>query len=76
MNILQLCCFEESGKIFDYLTRFLNNDSAIKFELAKHRDNVMGVQAIHLASAGGNRYFIDKLIEQYGADPKEKTEYN
>ena len=76
MNILQLCCFEEAVKIFDFITRQLNNDSAIKIELAKHRDSYSGAQAIHLAAAGGNRYFIDKLIEKYGADPKEKTSHD
>ncbi len=33
----------------------------------------MGSQAIHLASASGNRYIVELLLEKYGADPREKT---
>lgn len=73
MNILQLICFEESVKILDYLTRTLLNDGNLRFELAEHRDDLTGVQAIHLAAASGNRTVIELLIEQYGSDPREKT---
>lgn len=58
MNILQLVVFEEAIRIFDYLTRFMINDSILRINLGKHRDSHMGSQAIHLAAASGNRNFI------------------
>ena len=73
MNILQLICFEESVKILDFLTRTLLSDSKLRFELAAHRDELTGVQAIHLAAAAGNRMIIELLIDKYGSDPREKT---
>jgi hypothetical protein len=69
MNILQLICFEEAIKIFEYLTRFLTSDSQTRFDLAKERDSHNGAQAIHLAAAAGNRQIIDELIAKYGAEP-------
>jgi hypothetical protein len=33
----------------------------------------MGSQAIHLAAASGNRYFIELLLAKFGADISKKT---
>jgi hypothetical protein len=70
-----LICFEEAIKIIELISRTLHHDTMLRFELGKHRDSHMGAQAIHLASATGNRFIIDLLIDKYGADPREKTSF-
>ena len=71
-----MICFEEAVKILEFLTRMLFHDSIMRFELGSQRDSHMGAQAIHLASATGNRFIIDLLIDKYGAEVTAKTSFN
>ena len=47
-----------------------------KKKLAKHREQAMGSQAIHLAAATGNRYIIEVLLLDFESDPYELTSKN
>lgn len=42
MNLLQLICFEEAVKIFEFITRVLAHDQQIRQELGKERDSHNG----------------------------------
>jgi hypothetical protein len=55
MNFLQLVCHEESLEILKFMVLKFNGQDNAKRAMARHRDNHLGSQAIHLAATTGNR---------------------
>ena len=74
MNLLQLVCFEEAHLILEQMRHKFANDQVAKRSMANHKDSHLGSQAIHLASATGNRYITEVLMLDFEGNPFMKTE--
>ena len=73
MNLLQFVCLEGADTILESMRHRFVNDPATKKQMAEHRDQHMGSQAIHLAAATAKRYMIEVLMLDFDGDPYKNT---
>jgi len=66
INILQMVCHEEAICVLEYLKIHLT--TSLKQQMALHRDDYLGSQAIHLAAATGSHDIIISLLKSFEAD--------
>lgn len=66
MNILQMVCHEEATCVLQYMK--INLTESLRYQIALHRDDYLGSQAIHLAAATGSNTIITSLLKWFNAD--------